>query len=300
MKRWWVMALCAAAMAGAQAQDVELYDQPRFTGMRLTIGQDTPDLAPYGIGGRVASVVVKRGQWEFCTQPGFGGVCIAVGPGRYAELPPGFRGTLASVRNATGSMTGAQTGTTQPFPVPGAPPPVVAASNEAITLYLNADYSGNKVAMSSANPRLSNLDFNDAALSVEIVRGRWQLCEHADYFGQCQVFGPGRHQLSGKLARGVSSLRPVIGSDNRPMPASGAIVLYEHGDYQGRELALTAASGNLSNQGFNDMVSSVDVLGGRWELCTDNEYGGRCVTFGVGRHNIERAMNDRITSVRPR
>lgn len=86
-------ALVAGALLGlslsttALAQDVELYDQPDFRGVRLTLSAATPDLGAYGVGGRVASVVVKRGQWEFCTQPQFGGACISVGPGRYGQLP---------------------------------------------------------------------------------------------------------------------------------------------------------------------------------------------------------------------
>lgn len=302
--RGLVLLLLFACVAVARAQDVELYEQPRFAGMRVSFSQDAPNLAAYGMAGRVASVVVRRGQWEFCTQPGYGGVCVAVGPGRYAELPPAFRGTLNSVRNAADSMTNAPRGPTQPFPVPGVPgspggrPPM--PSNEAITLFQDADFSGRQVSLSEANPRLSTLDYNDAALSIEIRRGRWQLCEHADFFGECQVFGRGRHLLAGRLARGVSSLRPVGGADNRPLPAFGGIVLFEHADFQGRELGIADTVVNLAHLGFNDRVSSVEVVAGRWELCSDAEFRGRCIVLGPGRHVIDGGMNDRISSVRPR
>lgn len=293
--------LLLAAAAAAQAQDVELYDQPRFAGMRVTFSQDAPNLGAYGMAGRIASVVVRRGLWEFCTQPGYGGVCVAVGPGRYAELPPGFRGQLNSMRST--SFTGAQ-GPTQPFPVPGGPGgpggPPPGPSNEAITLYQDADFSGRQVSLSEANPRLSSLDYNDAALSIEVRRGRWQLCEHSDFFGECQVFGRGRHQLAGRLARGVSSLRPVGGPDNRPLPAFGGIVLFEHATFQGRELAISDTVINLANLGFNDRVSSVEVIAGRWELCSDADFRGRCMVLGPGRHVLDGSMNDRISSVRPR
>lgn len=304
MRTWiraWVSSLALAAGAAA-AQDVELYAQARFTGMRVSLSQDSPNLAAYGMEGRVASVVVRRGQWEFCTQPGYGGVCVAVGPGRYAELPPGFRGSLSSLRNADASMTTATRGPTQPFPVPGSPgaPVPPAPSNEAITLYQDADFSGRQLSLSVAEGHLSRHEYNDSALSIEVRRGRWQLCEHADFFGDCQIFGRGRHQLSGRLARGVSSIRPVAGPDNRPMPGTGAIVLYEHVDFRGRELSLAETVSNLASIGFNDRVSSVEVLGGRWELCSDADFRGRCMLLFPGRYPLDSSFNDRISSVRPR
>ena len=301
--------LAAGCMAlPALAQDIELYDQPRFGGMRLTLSNDVADLAAYSFGGRISSVVVRNGSWEFCTQPQFRGACIMIGPGRYAELPPALRGTLMSARNAYGAAATSQPvppvsqAPQNPFPLPfpGRFPPPNAPAAEPVVLYENPDFSGQRVALAAASNRLSNQAFNDLATAVEISRGRWQLCEHADYAGECQVLGPGRYLLTGRLYQGVSSLRPVGGADNRPLPSYGGIVLYEHGDHQGREQFIGEAVPNLAVLNFNDKVSSVEVLGGRWELCTDNEYGGRCIVLGVGRYNIERELNDRITSVRPR
>ena len=75
---------------GATAQPVELYDRPDFRGTRLTVDDTIPDLARYGLGARVSSVVVNRGQWEFCTQPQFRGACVTVGPGLH-RLPKRWR-----------------------------------------------------------------------------------------------------------------------------------------------------------------------------------------------------------------
>ena len=275
----------------ARAQDVELYDQPSFAGIRLTLNANTPDLAAYGLGGRVASVVVKRGQWEFCTQPQFGGACIAVGPGRYAELPPALRGTLASLRSTAATAA----------PTPTAPvvTPATAAQADALVLYEHAGFAGRKLGLSSAAPRLGDLNFNDMASSVEIFRGRWQFCVHADYAGECFVLGVGRHAQAGRFNDAISSLRPVDGRDDKPLPATGGLVLYEHSDFKGRELLRTEATPSLGNLDFNDKTSSVEVLAGRWELCTDADYRGRCITLTAGRHNLERALNDRISSLRP-
>lgn len=303
-----VMLWAGAAPSRAQAPDVELYDQPQFNGVRLTLSADAPDLAAYGLSGRVASLVVRRGQWEFCTHAQYSGACITVGPGRYGDLPAALRGTLASVRNAS-AVAGGRPTVPPPAPYPQSPqsppPPLPPQARppvdvDAVVLWERADFSGNRLGVSAANPRLSNQAFNDTANAVDIYRGRWQLCQHADYNGECVVLAPGRYVLSGRLANGLTSLRPVFGGDNRPMPSAGGVVLYEHGDFQGRELVIHQATANLAALNFNDRSSAVEVLGGRWELCTDAEYSGRCIVLGPGRHQLERGMNDRISSVRPR
>jgi Beta/Gamma crystallin len=311
----WLLACAVGFALPALAQDIELYDQPRFGGMRLTLTTEAADLAAYSFGGRIQSVVVRNGSWEFCTQQQFRGACITVGPGRYAELPPALRGTLMSVRSTawTGGNAPPPPPPLPPFsgpgPYPGQPgqpqhpgrfPPPFAGSAEPVVLFENANFSGQRLALSAASTRLNQQAFNDLATAVEISRGRWQFCEHADFGGECQVLGPGRHLFSGRLYQGVSSLRPVGGADNRPLAVYGGITLFEHGDHQGREQFIGEPVPNLSQMNFNDRVSSVEVMGGRWELCTDADYGGRCIVLGPGRYNIDKALNDRISSVRPR
>ena len=311
-----LLSCAAAAFApAALAQDIELYDQPRFGGMRLTLSMDASDLAAYSFGGRISSVVVRNGSWEFCTQAQFRGACITVGPGRYAELPPALRGSLMSVRNAAWVAGNAPPPPPPPGPpvgvFPGQPgqpgygqpgrfPPPFAATGEPVVLFEHANFSGQRLALSAASNQLRNQAFNDLATAVEITRGRWQFCEHGDYHGECIVLGPGRHVFSGRFHQAVSSVRPVGGADNRPLASYGGITLFEHGDHQGREQFIGEAVASLLQLNFNDRVSSVEVMGGRWELCTDIDYGGRCIVLGPGRYNIDKALNDRISSVRPR
>ena len=292
-------AIFVTALApAAGARDVELYDQPRFGGVRLTLSGDTPDVAAYGLGGRIASVVVRQGAWEFCTQPQYAGACITVGPGRYAELPPALRGSLASLRTAVD--TGA--GTTPPVPAT-APVTAPAAPQSAapLVLYRDAAFGGSSLEVREAQPGLSRVGFNDTASSLEVRRWRWQLCQHADHGGECRVFGPGRHVLAGRLHDGVSSLRPVFGPNDQPLPASGGVFLWEHSDYKGRELLITEATANLGTLGFNDRTSALEVVAGRWELCTDSDWRGRCYVLepGNGPQVIPRELNDQLTSLRP-
>src|SRR5206468_5752458 len=53
--------------------------------------------------------------------------------------------------------------------------------------------------------------------------------------------------------------------------------------------------------GFNDRASSVVVDRGRWEVCEDARFEGRCVVLRPGSYDslARMGMNNRISSVRP-
>lgn len=315
-----LLSLSAAfAAPAALAQEVELYSQPAFNGMRLRLNTDAADVAAYGMGGNIASVVVKAGQWEFCTAAQFRGACITVGPGRYAEMPPALRGTLASIRRADLGAAAprhpvATAPMPAPFPAPMQPPmpgslpgpipspvgPVgVAMPTDAVILYEHANFDGRALALSTSAPRLGELNYNDLASSVVIQRGRWQFCEHHDYAGQCMVLGVGRHVLGGSWNDRTSSIRPVFGADDRPLPATGGLVLHENTDYSGRQSLHVEAMPNLKTVGMNDKASSMEVLDGQWELCTDADYAGRCVIVKPGRYQMGPALDNKLSSLRP-
>ena len=303
-------------LAQTPAQDLELYDQPRFSGSRLRLQGDTPDVTAYGLGGRVASIIIQRGRWEFCTAVQYGGACITVGPGRYAEMPLALRGNLASVRRADGGPampampapppTAGVGGALPGGPAFGRPPifgPVVPGAGqvaEAIVLYEHSNCDGRALGLSAAAPHLGLRDFNDLASSVLIQRGRWQLCEHADYGGECLVLGPGRHVLSGRFNDVASSARPVFGNDNRPLSGQGALILFENADFSGRQVMRTEAVANLKALNMNDLTSAIEVWGGQWELCTDADHAGQCIIVGPGRYRLDPSFNERISSLRPR
>ena len=140
----------------------------------------------------------------------------------------------------------------------------------------------------------------DRVSSVEVRRGVWQLCEDAHYKGHCITLTPGRHHIGGRLHDEASSIRPLFGPDRQPLPDVGGLTLHEHGDFGALGLLLTAATPYLGRMGFGDMASSVEVHGGLWDICTDSNYRGRCITLGPGRHVLSGNTHDRASSVRPR
>ena len=175
-------------------------------------------------------------------------------------------------------------------------PTAHAAEPAAITLFEHAGFAGRTFDFSGAASAGVGR-FNDRASSVEVRRGRWQLCTDADFGGQCMVLGPGRHGLSGPFHDGISSLRRVIGPNDEPMPAGAALVLYEHVGLQGQTYIARGPTPML--EGFNDKASSIEVLEGQWQVCTDSEYRGECQVQGPGARNLQGAFHDRLSSVRP-
>jgi uncharacterized protein YcfJ len=83
-------------------------------------------------------------------------------------------------------------------------------------------------------------------------------------------------------------------------PAAAQLTLYEHDGFSGRSWRTTGAVRNLATRGFNDRASSVMVARGRWEVCENANYSGRCRVLREGRYTSLATMglNDRVSSVR--
>lgn len=80
------------------------------------------------------------------------------------------------------------------------------------------------------------------------------------------------------------------------------LTLYTDGDFQGRPLNVVIDLRQLGSLNFNDRASSVVIEKGAWVLCTEEDFGGSCVTLEPGRYSSLGALglDDTITSVRRR
>lgn len=83
--------------------------------------------------------------------------------------------------------------------------------------------------------------------------------------------------------------------------AAAQITLFQDDGFQGRRFSTDHPVDNFANSGFNDEVSSAEVRGGSWQVCTDAYFKGRCVVLRPGSYPSVGALglNDRISSVRP-
>lgn len=82
--------------------------------------------------------------------------------------------------------------------------------------------------------------------------------------------------------------------------ASAQIALYENDNFNGRTFRASNSVSNFGDSGFNDKASSVTIRGGSWQLCSDADFRGRCITLGPGRYPSLSSwgLNDKVSSLR--
>ena len=82
--------------------------------------------------------------------------------------------------------------------------------------------------------------------------------------------------------------------------AAAEVIFYAGQDFQGPSFTAENEIRNLERFGFNDRASSAVVLRGRWEVCDDARFRGKCIVLRPGRYPSLAAMgmNNSISSVR--
>ena len=83
--------------------------------------------------------------------------------------------------------------------------------------------------------------------------------------------------------------------------AAAQVTFYEGEGFRGRAFTTSRQIGDFGRSGFNDRASSVVVEKGRWEVCEDARFDGRCVVLRPGSYDSLRALGleNRVSSVRP-
>jgi uncharacterized protein YcfJ len=100
--------------------------------------------------------------------------------------------------------------------------------------------------------------------------------------------------MSLKAAVGVVSLVAAT-------TAAAQVTLYSHEDFHGQQFTADRTVHNLEHLGFNDRATSAVVDGGRWQVCEDAEFQGRCVILQPGEYpSLDRmGLENEISSIRP-
>jgi len=83
--------------------------------------------------------------------------------------------------------------------------------------------------------------------------------------------------------------------------AAAQVTFYEGEGFRGRAFRVDNTVWNFEPTGFNDRARSAVVEGGRWEVCEDARFEGRCTVLRRGSYDTLRGMgmDARISSVRP-
>jgi hypothetical protein len=187
---------------------VEIYSDPNFSGMAMTIDGEMSSLRNTGLNDRIQSMRVFGGTWEACENKDFGGMCQVFGPGDYRRLPPQLDRVISSLRPITQEPNWSgvvPSGGNYQIVEPNAP-----RSRHPLWLYEHSGFQGATLRAVGDVPSLGDSGFNDRASGMFISWGTWQLCEHANYQGRCFTAGPGQYaEMPAGMNDTVSSFRRI-------------------------------------------------------------------------------------------
>ena len=178
------LALAALVAAAGQASAaITLFGHENFHGARVTLDRPAPDFRDFDFNDRASSVIVDGEPWEVCQDVGFRSRCAILVPGSYPDLAAvGLGDLLSSARPA------------RVDPPPPPPPPVAPPPNGDIVFFEHPGFHGRDLNV--ADRQIENFEyvgFNDRASSVIVFEGRWEVCEHANFYGHCAILRPGRY-----------------------------------------------------------------------------------------------------------
>jgi hypothetical protein len=279
---------------------MSVYEDANFRGRNATFIDDMPDLRQTGLDRRISSIRVAVGEvWQVCTERNYQGRCQVVSGTESNLQLNGWNDVIQSARRVqggggSGRGGGGRGGGSFDRPRPG-----------TIELYAGTQYSGQREIVEQAEPNLRRFDFNDRASSLRVAAGEaWEVCVNQNY-DDCRLVDedmPTLNQLG--LNREISSVRPRpnwgggIGRGGRGGPRPQAI-LYDQANYRGRSIILAGEEPRI--QLTSNSAGSLRIISGRWELCVQPGFSGRCVTVNQNVPDIRRlSLPGRVSSARPR
>lgn len=189
--------------------EVVLYDRTGFNRPIGTLRGPTPNFEPLGFNDAAASIIVRRGTWQFCADANYRGECHVYGPGQYATLP-GNDDRYSSARPVYDRPPSWPSNPSAPVrpPYPGEEPDW-GGQRARLRLFDYPGFDGRTVVLDRANSNFDRMGFNDRAESMIVEGGEWRVCTDANYRGSCRTFPPGRYgQLPPGFRASVSSAQP--------------------------------------------------------------------------------------------
>ncbi len=179
-----LLAVSGAPSAYAQAQ---LYEHDNFQGRSYVVSREAINLARVGFNDLASSLVIRAGRWQLCSDAGYRGRCVTLGPGRYPSLRAmGLNDQLSSMRMI-------DSGGPRPPPPPPPPPRPPPPARADLVLYEHDNFAGRSLGVAHEVGNFASVGFNDIASSLLIRHGRWLLCRDAGFHGPCVTLGPGRY-----------------------------------------------------------------------------------------------------------
>jgi hypothetical protein len=207
-----------------------VYADPNFSGVRVVLRGDTPDLRPYNLNDKVSSIEIPAGQsWEVCQDVNFGSTCQIL-RGSVADLRSvGWNDRISSLRRIDGNFRNGRNQNGDIYNQNGdirdrRPGGVFSQpqASQALVFYDRTGYRGAAYDQSSIG--------NRTARSVEVRSGTWQLCDRT---GRCTTVNQSVSDLSRLGLNGqITSVRPVDNAVQRRNPRNRAYEDPRDGNYR--------------------------------------------------------------------
>ena len=217
------------------------------------------------------------------------------------------RTLLAALAAASALSAAAQTGDPDDKryrPGYGQPPWQAASPGGLLSLYNRRHFQGLLANITGPVPDFERMRINDAAASLVVREGTWELCTDAHFRGECRIYGPGQYDtIPDGHDDAYSSARPVVqgqGQGGWGHVEKAEVRLYDRRHFERPLRTLTGAVPDFGPLGFNDAVASLEVRLGTWEFCTDANFRGVCRIYGPGQYPvIQEGLDDSYSSARP-
>jgi hypothetical protein len=242
---------------------VYLYEGTRYTGRCVRYAGDEADLSRQAFNNQASSVrIVGNYSVRLYVDQNYGGVEVVL-----SQSIEDLNSTALGNRRASAIRVGS-----------GGPNNCNGA--DGVYLYEHPNYQGRCVRLQSDAGDLRVLGFDDTASSIRFIGSGWTATLFRDLNGTGLNNGfsaddpnladnpIGDNQATSvRVTRGgapqptpVPQPQPVPGG--LPCDGGEGVYLYEHPNYQGRCLRLQSGAGDLRVFGFDDIASSVRIVGG--------------------------------------
>lgn len=283
-----ILALAAVALTTHAVAQITFYEREGFQGDSFTTRRQVGDLGRFGFNDSASSVVVAADTWEVCEDVRFGGRCAVLRPGQYPTLRDmGLGNRISSVHAVA-------------MPREPAPPAAPVQEQSSVVFFEKEGFGGRSLTSQNDVANFGPTGFNDRVSSVQVVGGAWEVCQEGGFGGPCVVLRPGQYPSLKAMGfdNRISSARAL--RDNTAAPGSARVVFYEREAFGGRSFTAQGDVADFGRMGFNDRASSVDVLGGWFEVCQGAGFTGPCVFLRPGRYPslLSMGLNSSISSVR--
>ena len=180
---------------------ITIFEDPNYRGRNATFRDEVSNLSDYHLNDRVSSLRIPRGEsWEVCEHKDFGGRCRVFSGDEPDLARVSWNDMITSLRPVRGGRDGRHDHQ-------GESRDHRRYEEPRLILFERPDFRGRSREVSGTEDEIS--DFNDRAQSLRAI-GRWEICEHKGFRGQCiTVSGDVPDLDSYRFRNRLTSARPL-------------------------------------------------------------------------------------------